>query len=83
MADLDRDELHRLWTASSLSTRAIAAYFHTTESTIAGMIHRAQKAEGLERWPKRSGAINPRETPRPPSRLKPGATTLPPLDSLR
>lgn len=79
---IDRDKLHRLWTGSTLTVRDLAAYFDTTPGAIAGTIRRAQKAEGFERWPKRSSPIKPGTKRSTPPRLKPGRSTLPPLRSL-
>lgn len=73
-----------MWTTRlDLTLREIADHFRASPGTISGIIRRAQRVEGFERWPKRTGPIKPRETPRPPPRLKAGAATLPPLDSLK
>lgn len=78
---IDRDELQRAWTLN-LTLGQIARQFHTTRSSIAGMIRRARKADGVQRWPSRRSPIRAAVEPRPPSRVKAGASTLPPLPSL-
>ena len=76
------DELHRLWTVERASLSAIAAAASRTKHYIGGRIRGLRRAEGIERWPYHDAPIKPRKAPDPPKRLKPGASTLPPLSSL-
>jgi transposase len=76
------DDLHRRWIAGQ-SLTTIAERAGVSKHTIGGMIRRLRADEGIERWPHHDAPLKPRKRkPDPPKRLKPGASTLPPLASL-
>lgn len=78
---MTEDELHRRWMAGA-SYDDLAAATGATRGAMARVIRRLRTKQGAERWPMRESPIKPRpDKPEKPKRA--GASTLPPLDSLR
>lgn len=76
--------LHQYWTIDGLTAAEIARRFGTTSTAVVGKVARLRRREGEERWPHRDSPVRPAvPAPRHPRRLRAGASTLPPLSSLK
>lgn len=79
---MTRDQLRRLWIAGE-SYSEIGFRFGLTKDVISGKVRRYRREEGEDVWPRRPRPIRAKPADKPPTAKRAGASTLPPLASLR